>query len=118
MDLFGPTRTTSLRGNKYGLMVVDDYSRYTWVMFLAHKDEAFTIFQKFYKNVTNEKNTTILAIRSDYGIEFENSQFDKFCCNHRISHNFFTSRTPQQNGVAERKNKTLVEMARTMLCES
>ena len=70
MDLFRPTSTTSLGGKKYDLVIVDDYSRYTWVMFLAHKDEAFTIFQKFYKKVTNKKNTTILAIRSDHGIEF------------------------------------------------
>ena len=66
MDLFGPTRITSLGGKKYGLVVVDDYSRYTWVMFLAHKDEAFIIFQKFYKKITNEKNITILEIRSDH----------------------------------------------------
>ena len=68
--------------------------------------------------MTNEKNTTILAIRSDHGIEFKNSQFDKFYCNHGISHNFSTPKIPQQNGIAEKKNKTLVEMARTMLCES
>ena len=60
-------------------MIVDIYSRYTWVMFLANKDEAFTIFQKFYKKVTNEKNTTTLAIRSDHDTEFENNQFEKFC---------------------------------------
>ena len=53
--------------------------------------------------MTNEKNTTILAIRSDHGTEFENSQFDKICYNHGISHNFFTPRIPQQNGVVERK---------------
>ena len=64
-------------------------------MFLAPKDEAFTVFQKFYKKVTNEKNTTILAIRSDHGTEFENSQFDKFYFNHEISHNFFVPRIPQ-----------------------
>ena len=87
-------------------------------MFLAHKDEAFTIFQKFYKKVTNDKNTTILVIRSNYGTEFENSQFDKLYYNHGISHNFFAPRIQQQNGVVERKNRTLVEMARTMLCES
>ena len=53
MDLFGPTRTTSLGEKKYSLVIIDDYSMDTWVMFLAHKDEAFTIFQKFYKKVTN-----------------------------------------------------------------
>ena len=93
MDLFRPTKIISLKGKKYDLVIIDDYSRYTWVMFLAHKDESFTIFQKFYKKVTNEKNTTTLAIRSDHGTKFENSQFDKFCCDHGISHNFSTPRT-------------------------
>ena len=95
MDLFRSTRTTSLGGKKYDLVVVDNYFRYTCVMFLAHKDEAFTVFQKFYKNVTNEKNTTTLAIRSDYGTKFENIQFEKFYSEYGINHNFFVPRTPQ-----------------------
>ena len=73
MDLFGPTRITSLGGRKYGLVIVDDYSRFTWVMFLAHKDETFGLFQKFAKKVSIKKNITILSIRSDHGIEFKNS---------------------------------------------
>ena len=87
-------------------------------MFLAHKDETFELFQKFVKKVFIEKNTTILSIRSDHGIEFENSQFEKFCLEHGISHNFSAPRTPQQNRVMKRKNRTLEEMACTMLCES
>ena len=61
---------------------------------------------------------SILGIRSDHGTEFENNQFENFCCNHGINHNFSAPRTPQQNGVAERKNRTLVDMARIILCES
>ena len=118
MDLFGPTRTTSLGGKKYGLVIVDDYSRYTWVLFLAHKDETFSIFLKFFKKVTNEKNTTIVSLRSDHGTEFENHLFESFCTENGINHNFSAPRTPQQNGVVERKNRTLEDMARTMLCES
>ena len=67
MDLFGPTRTTSLEEKRYGLVIVDDYSRFTWVMFLAHKDKTFALFQNFVKNISIEKNTTILSIRSDHG---------------------------------------------------
>ena len=67
MDLFGPTRTSSLGRKKYGFIIVDDYSRYTWVMFLGHKDETLTAFHIFYKKVTNEKNISILGIRSDHG---------------------------------------------------
>ena len=103
IDLFGPTKTTSQKGKRYGLVIVDDYSRFTWVMFLAHKDETFGLFQKFVKKVSIKKNTTILSIRSDRGIEFENSQFEKFCSEHDISHNFFAPRIPQQNGMMERK---------------
>ena len=117
MDLFGPTRTTSLGGKKYGLVIVDDFSRYTWISFLAHKDETFDAFKRFYKKVTNLKNLSIISIRSDHGTEFENHNFDEFCNEHGINHNFSAPRTPQQNGVVERKNRTLEEMARTMLCE-
>ena len=72
MDLFGPTRTTSLGEKKYGLIIVDDFSRFTWVMFLAHKDETFELFLKFFKRISNEKNTTIVSIRSDHRTEFQN----------------------------------------------
>ena len=86
-------------------------------MFLAHKDEAFNPFLKFYKKVSNQKGFSIIAIRSDHGTEFENQFFENFCTEHGIDHNFSAPRTPQQNGVVERKNRTLEEMARTMLCE-
>ena len=70
LDLFGPTRTTSLGGNKYGLVVVDDFSRFTWISFLAHKDEKFLSFIKLLKRIMNKKNTMIVSIRSDHGSEF------------------------------------------------
>ena len=66
----------------------------------------------------NEKNTTIVSIRSDHSSEFENQRFEKFCNENDIKHNFLAPRTPQQNGIVERKNRTLEEMARTMLCEN
>ena len=85
---------------------------------LHGKDKTFALFQKFIKKVSIEKNTTILSIRSDHGTKFANSQFEKFFLECGISHNFSTPRTPQQNRVAERKNRTLEEMASTMLYES
>ena len=118
MDLFGPTRTLSLGGKRYGFVVVDDFSRFTWVLFLAHKDEAFHAFEKLSKRIQNEKVFAISSIRSDHGKEFENSSFEKFCGENGINHNFSAPRTPQQNGVMERKNRTLEEMARTLLCEN
>ena len=115
LDLFGPTRTSSLNGKKYGLVIVDDYTRWTWVMFLAHKDESFKVFSIFCKRIQNEKGMCINSIRSDHGGEFENESFQLFCEENGIHHNFSAPRTPQQNGVVERKNRSLQEMARTML---
>ena len=60
LDLFGPTRTTSLGGSRFGLVVVDDYSRFTWVLFLRHRDETFSSFVNLLKRISNEKNTTVV----------------------------------------------------------
>ena len=111
MDLFGPTRTASLGGMKYALVIVDYFSRYTWVLFIAHKDKKFKVFKKFYKRITNLKNLTVISICSDHGTKFENQFFDHFCIKYRIEHNFSAPRTPKQNDVVERKNRTLEEMA-------
>lgn len=117
LHLCGPSRTTSLGGKSYAFVIVDDFSRYTWTLFLAHKNDAFDHFKVFVKKVENEKNLFIKQIRSDHGTEFQNENFSNFCQDKGIGHNFSCPRTPQQNGVVERKNKTLVEIARTMLCE-
>ena len=92
---------------------MDDFSRYTWVLFLSQKNEVL-----FCNKVQNEKSFTITCIRSDHGKEFENIDFEGYCNENCINHNFFTPRTSQQNGVVERKNRTLQEMARTMLNEN
>nr|CAN62871.1 hypothetical protein VITISV_015208 [Vitis vinifera] len=99
MDLFGPSRTPSLRGKSYTYVIMDDFSRYTWVLFLNQKNEAFYEFSKFCNKVQNEKGFTITCIRSDHGREFENIDFEKYCNEHGINHNFSAPRTPQQNGV-------------------
>ena len=111
VDLFGPTKTTSLGEKKYGLVIIDDYFRFIWILFLAHKNKTFSAFVKYYKKVSNEKNTTIVFIRSDHGSKFDNHNFDDFCNENGIEHNFSVSRIPQQNGIVERKNWTLEEMA-------
>ncbi|KAL1316241.1 hypothetical protein AAHE18_15G052200 [Arachis hypogaea] len=117
LDLFGPTRTQSLGGKSYGMVIVDDYTRFGWVFFLAHKHETFSVFEKFSKKIQNEKCSKIVSIRSDHGKEFKNQYFESFCDEQGISHNFSCPRTPQQNGVVERRNRSLQEMARAMLCE-
>ncbi|CAJ2666514.1 unnamed protein product [Trifolium pratense] len=118
IDLFGPVNTASINGKKYGLVIVDDYSRWTWVKFLRTKDEAYDEFIIFCKQIQNEKGYTILKVRSDHGGEFENEPFENFCEKYGILHEFSSPRTPQQNGVVERKNRTLQEMARTMMHET
>ncbi|XP_042983357.1 uncharacterized protein LOC122312768, partial [Carya illinoinensis] len=118
IDLFGPNRVASLGGKYYAFVIVDDFSRYTWVIFLAHKDEAHNVFTKLCKRIQNEKGYTISSIRSDRGKEFVNKNIETFCDENGFIHNFSAPRTPQQNGVVERKNRSLQEMARTMLNEN
>ncbi|WJX39850.1 hypothetical protein P8452_27360 [Trifolium repens] len=118
IDLFGPVSTASINGKKYGLVIVDDYSRWTWVKFLRVKDDAYDVFSIFCTQVQNEKGLKILKVRSDHGGEFENEPFATFCEDHGIVHEFSAPRTPQQNGVVERKNRSLQEMARTMMQET
>ena len=118
MDLFGPSRTTSLGGKHYAFVIVDDFSRYTWVIFLATKEEALKTFSYFCKRVQNEQGYLITTIKSDHGGEFENDAFEILCNENGYKHNFSAPRTPQQNGVVERKNRILQEMARSMLNEN
>ncbi|GJQ93414.1 retrovirus-related pol polyprotein from transposon TNT 1-94 [Tanacetum coccineum] len=118
MDLFGPSAIKSYGGNLYTLVVVDDYSRYTWTRFLKTKNEAFEKFEILSRKIQNQLGSSIIAIRTDHGREFDNEvQFGAYCDALGITHNFSAPRTPQSNGVVERKNRTLQEMSRTMLNE-
>ena len=117
MDLFGPTTYKSLGGNLYCLVIVDDYTRYTWTFFLDDKGKTVEIFKKFAKRAQNEFESTLVKIRSDNGTEFKNTQIEDFCEERGIKHEFSSTYTPQQNGVVERKNKTLITLARAMLDE-
>jgi transposase InsO family protein len=117
MDTVRPFRVRSMGGKWYVLVVVDDYSRYYWVFFLERKDEVFEHFQSLALRLNNEHLNCLKAIRSDNGTEFRNASFDEFCLEHDINQQFSAPRVPQQNGVMERKNHTLVGMARMMLNE-
>lgn len=117
IDLFGLTRTQSLDGKQYVFVIVDDYTRFTWVIFLASKSETFRSFEKFCRRVQNDKGLTSSKIRSDHGEEFENEPFKCSCEENGFEHNFSCAIIPQQNGVVERKNRSLQEMVRTMLCD-
>jgi transposase InsO family protein len=115
MDLFGPMTYTSICGNKYGFMIVDDYTRYTWVFFLYDKSDIYDLFKSFVKRVQNEFETTIKNIRS--GSEFKNTSIEDLCGDLGIGHQFSLTYTPQSNSVVERKNITMIDMARSMLSE-
>ena len=94
MDLFRPSRTISLGGISYAFVIVNDFSRYTWVLFLDHKNDVFHEFSKLCRKIKNEKCFTISRLRSEHGREFENVDFEDFCDDHGNKHNFRILETP------------------------
>nr|GEZ96100.1 retrovirus-related Pol polyprotein from transposon TNT 1-94 [Tanacetum cinerariifolium] len=115
MDLYGPMRIASINGKRYILVIVDDYSRCTWVHFLRSKDEAPAVIITFLKRIMVLLQSPIIIIRTDNGTEFKNQVLKVYFDSVGITHQMYPVRTPQQNGVVERRNRTLVEAARTML---
>ncbi|GJQ96291.1 retrovirus-related pol polyprotein from transposon TNT 1-94 [Tanacetum coccineum] len=113
----------AFRGNPKGgkitrKVVTDDYSRFTWVLFLASKDETSGILKSFITGIENLVDHKVKVIRCDNGTEFKNKEMNKFCEKKGILRQYSVSRTPQQNGVTERKNRKLIEAIRTMLADS
>nr|GEX64702.1 integrase, catalytic region, zinc finger, CCHC-type, peptidase aspartic, catalytic [Tanacetum cinerariifolium] len=115
MDLCGPVRVQTINGKKYILVIVDDYSRFTWVKFLRLKDETPDVVIKFITQIQVGLNKTVRYIRTDNGTEFVNHTMTEYYERICIFHQKTVPRTPQQNGIVERRNRTLVEAARTML---
>ncbi|GJR90984.1 putative ribonuclease H-like domain-containing protein [Tanacetum coccineum] len=118
MDLFGPTSVRSLNHKTYCLVITDDFSRFSWVFFLRTKDETSAILKDFIRQIENQLNQKVKTIRCDNGTEFKNRDVIELCGLKGIKREYSNARTPQQNGVAERKNMTLIEAARTMLADS
>jgi transposase InsO family protein len=117
MDLFGPVTYLSIGGRKYGLVTVDDFSRFTWVFFLQDKSETQGTLKRFLRRAQNEFKLKVKKIRSDNGSKFKNLQVEEYLEEEDIEHEFSAPYTPQQNGVVERKNGKLIDMARTMFGE-
>ncbi|GJR25905.1 retrovirus-related pol polyprotein from transposon TNT 1-94 [Tanacetum coccineum] len=115
MDLCGPMRVQSIKGKKYILVIVDDYSRFTWVKFLRSKDETPEFVTNFLKQIQVGLNKTVRFNRTDNGTEFVNQVMSEYYEGVGIFHQKSVSRTPQQNGIVERRNRTLVEAAHTMM---
>ncbi|GJZ96503.1 retrovirus-related pol polyprotein from transposon TNT 1-94, partial [Tanacetum coccineum] len=115
MDLCGPMRVQSIKGKKYILVIVDDYSRFIWVKFFRSKDETPEFVINFLKQIQVGLNKTVRYIQTDNGTEFVNQVMSKYYEGVGIFNQKSVPRTPQQNGVVERRNRTLVEATRTML---
>ncbi|GJV85897.1 retrovirus-related pol polyprotein from transposon TNT 1-94 [Tanacetum coccineum] len=115
MDLCGPMRVASVNGKKYILVIVDDYSRFTWVKCLRSKDEAPDFIIKFLKMIQVRLKVPVRRIRTNNGTKFVNQTLREYYEKVGISHETSVARSPQQNGVVERRNRTLIEAARTML---
>nr|GEW39481.1 retrovirus-related Pol polyprotein from transposon TNT 1-94 [Tanacetum cinerariifolium] len=115
MDLCGPIRVQTINGKKYILVIVDDYYRFTWVKFLRSKDETPNVVIKFITRIQVGLNKTVRYVRTDNGTEFVNNTMTKYYERIGIFHQKTVPRTPQQNGVFERWNRTLVEAARTIV---
>nr|GEV85492.1 Gag-Pol polyprotein [Tanacetum cinerariifolium] len=115
MDLCGPLRVQSINGNKYVLVIVDDYLRYTWVKFLRSKDETLEFVFKLLKQLQVGLNKTVRHVQTDNGTKFINKDLTAYYESVGITHEKTVPRTPQQNGIVERQNRTLVEAAWTML---
>ncbi|GJV37021.1 putative ribonuclease H-like domain-containing protein [Tanacetum coccineum] len=118
MDLFGPTNIKSLMKKSYCLVATDDFSRFSWVFLLATKDETSGILKTFITEIENQLDHKVKVIRCDNGTEFKNSVMNQFCEMKGIKRELSVARTPQQNGVAERRNRKLIEVAITMLVDS
>lgn len=118
VDLFGPVVVSSLNKKKYCLVVTDDFIKFSWVFFLGFKDETSDIIQDLIIALENQLRLKVRGIRSDNGTKFKNKVMDDFCAQKGTKREFSIARTPQQNGVAERKNRTLIESARIMLADS
>ncbi|GKE62774.1 putative ribonuclease H-like domain-containing protein, partial [Tanacetum coccineum] len=115
MDLCGPMRVASVNGKKYILVIVDDYSQFTWVKCLRSKDEAPDFIIKFLRMIQVWLKVPVRRIRTDNGTEFVNQTFCEYYEKVGISHETYVARSPQPNDVNERQNSTLIEDARTML---
>nr|GFA01765.1 hypothetical protein [Tanacetum cinerariifolium] len=114
MDLCGPMQVASINGKRYVLVIVDDYSRYNWVYFLRTKDEMPEVIKNFLKKISVRLQAPVIIVRTDNGTEFKNHVLKEYFDSVGITHETYAAKTPQQNGVVERRNRTLVEAARTI----
>jgi hypothetical protein len=117
-DLWGPAPSVSLNGFRFYLVLVDEFTKFTWVYLLKHKSDTFVTFQQFTALVQTQFQHSIQTFRTDCGGEFTSTEFNTFCANKGIIHQLSCPHTPQQNGVAERKHRHLIQCALALLSQS
>jgi transposase InsO family protein len=116
-DLWGPAQNVSLGGSRYFVSFIDDYTRHTWIYLIKRKSEVFDCFRNLKGFVENESGRESKCLRLDGGKEYFSGQFNRYLQQMGIRREFSCRYTPEQNGVAERKNRSIVEAARAMLEE-
>jgi transposase InsO family protein len=114
-DVFSPVKQTSIGGMRYMVTFIDEFSRYVWVYFMKEKSEVFTKFKEFKEKIESELNMKIKCLRTDNGRDYLTNQFTIYHAEHKIRRQLTCPNTPQQNGVAERKNRHIAETCRSML---
>jgi len=114
-NVCGPFEDHTIGGNRYFVSFVDEHSRKLWVYLIKHKDEVFDVFKKFKTLVENQSEKKIKILRTYGGGKYTSRMFEEFCVNHGIDHEVTAPYTPQDNGIAERRNKSILDMARCML---
>ena len=116
-DICGPITPESNSSKRYIITFIDDFSKKVWIYFLVAKSETFTTFKNCKSLVEKESSELIYCLSTDRGGEFTSNEFNEFCRINGISRQLTTSYTPQKNGVAERKNQTIMNMVQCMLCD-
>jgi transposase InsO family protein len=114
-DVFGPVKQASISGMRYMVTFIDDFSRYVWVYFQKEKSETFSKFQEFKSAKEAEIGEKICFLRTDNGGEYTSDEFSNYLLEHQIHHQFTCANTPQQNDIAEKKNRHLTELCRIIL---
>ena len=116
-DVCGPFEVPSLGGNRYFITFVDEYSRMIWLYVIKMKSEAFEVFLKFKAKVERESGKLLKTLRTDGGGEFTSNRFESYCQANGIMHEVTAPYTPQHNALAERRNRTILNMVRSLLKE-
>ena len=114
-DVWGPCEVHSVSGHRWFVTFIDCFSRYTWLYLLKHKSDVLSVFKDLCALIKNQHATTVKILRTDNGTEYVNHEFELFLALNRIEHQTSCVNTPEQNGVAERKNRHLLEVARSLM---